>query len=352
MSRYGRVVYLEAGRPGAQGVRVEGLKLSFRVVKDETSSPNQTEVTVWGLSEETAAVLQDEESLVQLYAGHGEDVSLLSLTSVWKSRWVPDGKGTKLVLKSSDGKSLSRATASVSVQGETTLGSVLTNTLKAGVENPLRVLRAIRGDTTARKLLRGQVVRAPVRTALVRLGRANRFDWIAEDGELRIIGRDEALGLPALLVTPDTGLVGYPEPVKIGSQQGIKITLLIDGRARVRRLLKLESATYQGFFLIRRLEHAGDSGFDQKCYTTVWCTEVVPVPPAPRRVAGPYADVLESYATKALAGIAAISKTVNAALPEDHYVFQRPSDGKYVVAHEMFTAELREKGFTPTKATP
>lgn len=268
MTQFLRNTYLRIGIPGEDGLEVRGLRIAFEVVKQDGQPLNTCKVTVYNATVTTSQATRRLGTTLQLYAGYGDAAGLIFLGDVTRSGYFKERPETRLELESGDGQAARTKSASLSLKGEQPVDGILDQLAQiAGLSlDTSAVDAAVSMPSAGGVNLNGQVL-----TQVNRVARANRFDWTIEDGRIVVTPRGQATTLPALVVSPSTGMVGSPAP---GEGGRITVKMLLNPEARLRRIIKLESAEYNGYYLIRRVRHAGDSGWAAEYYTEVECTEI------------------------------------------------------------------------------
>ena len=268
MTQFLRNTYLRIGIPGEDGLEVRGLRIAFEVVKQDGQPLNTCKVTVYNATVTTSQATRRLGTTLQLYAGYGDAAGLIFLGDITRSGYFKERPETRLELESGDGQAARTKSASLSLKGEQPVDGILDQLAQiAGLSlDTSAVDAAVSMPSAGGVNLNGQVL-----TQVNRVARANRFDWTIEDGRIVVTPRGQATQLPALVVSPSTGMVGSPAP---GEGGRITVKMLLNPEARLRRIIKLESAEYNGYYLIRRVRHAGDSGWAAEYYTEVECTEI------------------------------------------------------------------------------
>lgn len=270
MIQFIRNTYLRIGVPGQEGIEVNGLRIAFEVTKSDGQQLNTGKVTIYNASLTTSQASRVIGSTVQLYAGYGDAAGLIFLGDITRSGYFKERPDTRLEIESGDGQAARGKSISTTLKGEQKLGGVLQTLAEAA---------GLKLDTSGLDLntslpstgsisLSGQAL-----TQVNRVARANRLDWTIEDGRIIVTQRGEATQLPALVISPDTGLIGSPSP---GDGGRLIVRTLLNPELRLRRIIKLESRDYQGWYLVRRIKHFGDSGWSAEYYTEVECTEIRP----------------------------------------------------------------------------
>ncbi len=274
---YDREVYLVIGAPGSEGREIRGLRIGFEVQKDDTSSPNRAKITVYNLNADSAALLKRPDTVIQLFGGYVGQANLLFLGDVTRAVTTIEGADAKTVIESGDGQAaLAGSKSRVALKGETSVGGVLQAALKGVVSDPKKTLSGLSDAVKGESIPRGFSASGPTKQVLRGLAGARRFDWMYLDGELVIVDRDQATREPAVLLTPETGLIGSPARLTGKGAKGIQIRSLLNGRVRPRRILQVDSASFTGYFLVRKLTHRGDSGWAPDFFTIIEATEIRP----------------------------------------------------------------------------
>ena len=98
-----------------------------------------------------------------------------------------------------------------------------------------------------------------------------------QDGTLLIIGQSGTTNTNAVLLTPDTGMIGTPMPIEdtvnsleVGEiRRGWKVKSLLQGDINPADIIAIESRFVNGQFVIESVEHKGDT------HSNEWFSEVI-----------------------------------------------------------------------------
>lgn len=258
------------GAPGEDGAEIDGLRINFEVVKQDGQTLNTAKIRIYNPAPTTIALATRKEASIQLYAGYGGAAGLIFLGTITRCVARLEGVDRIMEIESGDGQAGKAASVSTTLGGQSTLKEAL---------GPLGDLAGAALDFAGvdadapLAAPRGLTLSGPVYGAVNRIARLNRLDWTIEDGRIVLTKRGEATTLPALLVSPATGLIGSPSP---SSEGGLELRMLLNPEARLRRIIRLESREYTGWYLLRRLKHFGDSGWATEYYTEVEASEIKP----------------------------------------------------------------------------
>lgn len=268
MTQFLRNTYLRIGIPGEDGLEIRGLRIAFEVIKQDGQSLNTCKLTIYNATVTTSQATRRAGTTLQLFAGYGDAAGLIFLGDVTRSGYFKERPETRLELESGDGQAARTKSVSTSLKGEQKVGGVLEQLAQvAGLSLDASAVDVdVSLPSTSGVTLTGQAL-----TQVNRIARANRYDWTIEDGRIVLTPKGAATQLPALVVSPSTGMVGSPAP---GEGGRVVVKMLLNPELRLRRIIKLESADYNGFYLVRRIRHAGDSGWASEYYSEVECTEI------------------------------------------------------------------------------
>ncbi len=283
-------------------VTVGGLDARFRVVKTlNPKAPNTCELVIFNLNEqrrdqlgqlesataeisagykgrqttESTAALQAVDDLLGIGgAGADSGVGLIfkgdlrDISSVYEP---PDWVTT---LESGDGekaKQFSRVNRSFT-QG-TSLSNVMTavaSDMGVGLGNVAQQALSGRLLEAGSSFINGVTVSGPAHKEFDRLVRSSGLEWSVQDGNLQLLGVGQTLQDTAVVLKPDTGLIGSPT---IGSDGVARMTALINSDIVPGRLLNVESVTLEGRFRAERCEYVG-SKFDNDFYVNIEASQL------------------------------------------------------------------------------
>lgn len=228
--RHAQVIVGKAGT----GLLIENLRVSFEVVKDSQSAPNEAIIKIYNLNDEHQRQIRFEFEDILLNAGYlGSEMLVFrgNIKHVYRYRdkldWI-----TEVV--AGDGDSDYR-------------NSTINQTFAAGTSDAQMVDRicgtfkttkkgAVQGVSSAGRA-RGKVVSGNNRGVLHNLARQNNCNWSIQDGQLQIIPVDGVLDTEAFLINEDTGMLGAPEQ----DDKGIKIKTKLNPLYQINGRVKLDN---------------------------------------------------------------------------------------------------------------
>ena len=253
----------------------EKLRINFEIKKGLASTPNQGKITVYNLSETTREQLRGDSEKVVLFAGYEELYNQIFTGNIKTITSTRKGPEIETVFVSGDGdKGQKFGSASLSAVAGTPLAEAISKIAASmpGVETGQ--LNGLDG-----KILGGRGVSftGSSKILLDALGRAYDFTWSIQDGALETVASGAgavgaAIGnsATAYVLSPETGLIGSPEP---GDEGKVKVKSLLNPRIKPGRVIKIDRTLVgRGFYKVDNLTIKGDiEGQD-------WSIEIEGVP--------------------------------------------------------------------------
>lgn len=292
-----RYVSIQAGE-----ILLNGLDATFSIEKNMQAEPNTCELRIYNLSADNRKALQSLKSvLVEIKAGYAGLVNakptpLDTLTSnlissasyikpynpdtdfrIFKGDVVQifsqkEGPDWVTTLRTADGlNSRQQSRFNKTFKKSTQIKDLLK-----------QVFQSLAVDVVAatKKILSGQIpgVDATILNSHTVYGAAHaeiekhfkklNVSGFIEDNQLIILKPKETLGVDAVRLTPDTGLIGSPELTHDGL---LKCRSLIRPEIRLGHQLKVESEYFTGTYRIERLSYSG-STWDNEWYIDIEAT--------------------------------------------------------------------------------
>ena len=81
-------------------------------------------------------------------------------------------------------------------------------------------------------------------------------EWFVDAGEFFIVRKSVPLNAPEVFISPDTGLIGRPEPTE---NNGVRIGMQIRTDVRIGRQLRLDSDRVRGVYRVGEIGHIGNN---------------------------------------------------------------------------------------------
>jgi hypothetical protein len=260
------------------GILITQLRVAFSIVQTIKPQPNTSEITVYGLSQDTRSKLQQAGLPVSLEAGYGNDIAQIFLGQMRKATQLhvdangnmhpPDSKvWDKKVgptweshFRSGDSeKEIREGKVSQSWSANTSITQIvkdLTSALGVSVGNALT--QAASGDLS--KVLttyaNGFVAQGNAFKKLQQVFNNLGYDVSIQNGVLQVLAPGGTAQVPAIVLSPSSGLVGSPEA---GEQGIITCNSLLQAGYFPGRQVVLQSDEFNGNYRVEKVTHAGDT---------------------------------------------------------------------------------------------
>lgn len=243
-----------------EGRDLSGLRLSFDVELNLKGRPNSAKITIYNLSEDTRRVIsQAEAARVVLLAGY--ETTQPHAIFIGQLREVEHKiVGADWVTKIESGDGVPRsARISASFGKGAGVDRILTELVRQigssgiGAGNSARIAQQIRGRSIGSG---GLALSGSADVALDGLLEPLGLEWSIQGQQLQILERGKARQVRAVVLSPDTGLVGTPE--KLEKQRARARALLIPG-LDPGLTIRLESRDLTGFYRVDSARYTGDT---------------------------------------------------------------------------------------------
>jgi hypothetical protein len=241
---------------------IEELDVAFEIVKSlSAQTPNSAEIRIWNLNAEHRKRLQELEKVyVSLEAGYVGGTSLLfrgDLRDVLSTR---EGSEWITTVTSDSGRLARKRRILKSFAPGATVQDVLTAAAKAmGVRlgnTAAKTVSAKIQGTQASKFFNGYALAGAIEGELDRLARSCGLEWSIQEDELQFLDQGKPLQELGIELTPDTGLIGSPEPGNKGITEArcLMIPDLFPGRR-----IRITSEHVTGIYRAETTKHTGNT---------------------------------------------------------------------------------------------
>lgn len=206
------------------GISIDELRISFKVTKTITHTPNTAEIKIYNLSPDTEGRIKGEFDDVILNAGYQGSVVLLFRGNIKNSAASNDGPNRVMQLACADGDrdfhnttvNFSLGAGSTSSQLIDHIVSKFTTTKKGTIVFP------------DKPRSRGRVYVGMARDALTSLARQHDSHWSIQDSALQIVATDTTLPTEAIVITTATGMLEAP----VRTDKGINVKCQLNPRLK------------------------------------------------------------------------------------------------------------------------
>lgn len=268
------------------GVR-RGLTMDFDVKQSLSSKENTCEVKIINLSETTRGLLSgatvapaftvsplglainpyQKSGAFEVHAGYQDEGSAPGLVfkGEYKRIWH-ERKGVDWVthVSATDGHQAKQAVVNLSFDKDAKAGEIISKIVEsfAGDLKGAKALAEKHEYIKAFEFLRDRIVSGSGKDELDKLSKTLGFDWNITNGEVVLLNPDEVLGGLVVKLTPDTGLIGSPEPHyidKFKDNAFVKAHSLLNSSLVPGRGVILHSREYSAAFKVIYSRHHGST---------------------------------------------------------------------------------------------
>jgi len=258
------------------------LRVGFNVERTDSAIPNNVRVTIYNLSEDNRTALA-EQSLskqdipVVIEAGYKENVRGLfkgNLNFCRNNLQPPDWITT---LEAGDGYTkFKSARINETLDPGTTVQTVLNRLINASGLDKGNVDQKLSGlslRNAAKSFKNGKVLKGVVSDELSKVFKSAGVDWSIQDGAINVLSPGETLQNTVFVLNERTGLIGVPQAGELGV---VRIRSLLQGDIIPGSKIRIESATVEGDFKVKKVKHFGDT------WTNDWYTDIETEPTGSR----------------------------------------------------------------------
>lgn len=240
-------------------VTITDLRIAFAIEKQLHQAPNTSTISVYNLSDETRALFSGSPLQVRLDAGYDGEMRRLFVGDVVYGMTEQEGPDRATRLHLGDGaRAYKQARLNRTYPAGTDAVTVLTDLAKSmGGKLPTNAKSAA---ALVKQFASAITVSGPSRHEMTRVLDRAGMSWSFQDGNLQVLGEDEARDGEALLIAEETGLleVKYGTPQK-GKPAPLTVRTLLYPEISPGRLIVVRSRDINGTFKVERVQHNGDS---------------------------------------------------------------------------------------------
>ena len=241
---------------GEQGAKHTDLRIEFDIQKSSEVNTNPGSIKVYNLSKTSRAFLQQENVVVILEVGYEDGFDQLYSGDVIKSSSEKIQNDIVTTIEAKDGSfALENANLDKSYKAGTNLKDVARDAVQA-MKDAGGIIVSSLGDLQDETLQNGMSVTGSARGTLKKLTDKQGLEYSIQDNELQILKEGNSTTDEAILLTPETGLIGKP----IEREKGIEFKALIQTtKMRPGRKVKIVSSEINGVYVIRKAHYKGDT---------------------------------------------------------------------------------------------
>jgi hypothetical protein len=266
-----------------QDRQIEGLKVEFRIDRTLASTPNTADVTVYNLSQENRQFLQElQKPIVQIRAGYrGEDPTeadsnqpgstsdatpaVVYLGQMREVTNLREGPHWLTRMTTGDGDEGLSQPVKFSLGPGIDVKNVVKKMIEdagLGIGNAVDALKKGKFQEAGTQFINGFVGSgASTRQELERLMNSAGLEYSIQNGSVQAVPIGSPLNNQAVLLSPESGLVGSPElgTAKESKKPQVKFRSLLNAKIVPGALIRVTSASIDSFFRVQRVVYLGDT---------------------------------------------------------------------------------------------
>ena len=237
------------------------LHISFTCEKSDKESQNTGKITIWNLSPEHEAALNDKDCNISLRAGYAKNLSLMFAGIVSFASTKQDGADRKTEIEVIDSLVPIRDTyVSLNYKGKVNWKKILD---EVAAQMGIAVVYAY--NVTFVDVSNFAFV-GMGRDVLSKGCRCCGLEWNIQNGVLHIKKTGGVMSRECYVLNPKTGLLGSPTKVIVEEDKnagtktlGWDVEYFMNGAIGVDDYVKLESKYVEGFFRVKSVKIEGDN---------------------------------------------------------------------------------------------
>lgn len=263
------------------GLRVEKHRIAFRVEKTLKPEPNKCELSIWNLSREQRAQIEelsvtnkrstapDKGVPVLIEAGYkSTDASQIFLGDLRTASSKRVGADWVTTIESGDGEVAKNNPVAVSYGPQTSPDIALraiARALGVGDGNVAATAIKLRQSGAGTLFPRRGVMTGSAYEHMTHFARSAGLEWSIQDGAIQFVDLNKTLAGFAVKLSKSSGLIDSPQ---VDHKGVLTCKMLIQPNVKPGSLLVLDSATARGNYRIERATWEGDT-YDIAWYITV-----------------------------------------------------------------------------------
>lgn len=266
---YGRNVQISVGQRGKPALLITGLRMVCKIEKTLEKTPNNTQIEIYNLSDKSRAVFEQKNAAIRVRAGYGDRVKDIFIGDIGSVVTKRTGADIITQVEAQDGLlAYQSKEADLSFGAGAKIGTILDQLVGAfGLTKG-----EVQGLDTEDQYLNGVSFSGKVHKHIdTLLEKQPQLSWSIQDNQLQILPKVKASTRPAVLLTPETGLIGSPfkrvvlnqdiakKQSGADAENGAKVKSLLNADIVPGRLIRVEAQFMTGTFKVEKVTHEIDT---------------------------------------------------------------------------------------------
>jgi hypothetical protein len=234
---------------------VPGFRIRFKIDKIIEVTPNPTSIYVFNLGKDSRALFEQLNNTVILEAGYGKNPKVIFRGNVSRCRTQKQGPDYLTHIEAADGlfavqnSRIDQAFSAGARQNQVI--NTLVGALKSSGQVSVGEISGVSNDGYNQGIvLSGRTV-----DQLKQVCEKGNLDFTIEDGKIYILPAGSAKGIPAIVISPATGMIGIPEKRDVG----IGVRCLLNPEIGIFQKILVQSKFINGLYTTAKVSLSGDS---------------------------------------------------------------------------------------------
>ncbi len=259
------------------------LHINFSVEKGNKESNNTATVKFWNLGSATIAEIKKKNAVLELRAGYGNNLPLILAGNISKAITEQENANMVTTIDVVDGLVATRDTYVSISYGSKTSGLQIIESAANSMGVSYLISEDARKKLKQKLFTNGYSAVGAAKTVLKKVCGTCGLSWSIQNGVLQIVVIGSPITTQAYILSANTGLLGVPKEITIGSsskdsqkqdeQKGYEVRYFMNCAIGVDDLVMLDSKKAKGFFKVNNIAISGDN-FDGEWTCTAQITEV------------------------------------------------------------------------------
>lgn len=238
------------------------LDIQFKVVRTPKKTPNTIELVVKNLNASHRNQLQNRKEVVlQLEAGYESNKGVIFLGDVRDISSIYEKTAWTTTISSGDGERASQfgrinKSFAAGTDIETVMKEAAASLPNIGSGNLNQLSKIAQLPNGSKQFVNGITLSGNAANELDRVMRTAGYEWSIQSGQLQVLEASKTLLTEAVVLTPDTGLIGSPT---VSAKGILSYTALLNPKIIPGRQLYVKSRHVDGYFKARKCEYIGDT---------------------------------------------------------------------------------------------
>jgi len=249
-SLFGRKAVVTVGPAGGNGVRLEGLHMTFKVEKTLGASSNKAKIVIYNLAKTSRSLMTQGNARIIVEAGTGRSTGVVFSGDIVDAKTTISGQDTVTEIDAADGHvAINEVNVEKNYPGGTNYRTIMEDLAGEMISGGAVALGVIEADQAGRTQ-NGIIVSGPAGKALARIAKEQGLTASVQDGHVVVVDRAAGQSEQGVVLSAATGMSGTPRKTK----EGIAVDALIMGAAfNPGRRIRIVSDDLTGNYTIQKV---------------------------------------------------------------------------------------------------